>query len=247
VLKYFFGLMLLALAACATPSPPPPNAAALDTKASRLPKEKAGILMRNSVQATDVEWIPKTSFSKLAQPKDSPKADAVKDEIDPRKKDAVLPVSFKLTGIDNDRYLLAVVEPGCHVISRMQFDAYGEWVAQGGIHAITRKPLYAEVCAEANEVTYVGDLLYGTDKTMYRKYQGVQINNGIEALTYGVMILASPSFTEKDGQILIADHFQEAQTWLKTSYPELRAPLRKQLADLGYYAGVNANDDEKNE
>jgi hypothetical protein len=242
----FCGFVLLVLAACATPSPPLPNAASLDSNASQLPKGRAAILMYPSFQAVDIQWLPKTTFAKIAEPKNSPKADIVNDEINTQKSTDV-PVSFKLTGADSNRYLLAVVEPGCHVISRMQFDPYGEWVANGGIHSITRKPLYAEICAEPNTVTYVGHFLIDTDKTGYRKYKGVEINSGLAALTYAVVLAVSPSFTDKDGQILINDSFTDAQGWLKATYPELRAPVRKRLAELGYYAGIDADEDDKKE
>ena len=153
---------------------------------------------------------------------------------------------FSLVPVDaEERYQVIALKPGYYVIDSIKLNS--EWQAKGGIHQVSRKPMYGGFEIKGVELVYLGDLIVGTDRTAYKNSGNFSQQNALGLLISVVVQLASPSFTDDDVALGIADHTAEAQAYINKKLPNLKRKLIYRPLELGYYAGQNhgEGDDEK--
>lgn len=145
--------------------------------------------------------------------------------------------AFALVPVDQP-YQVIALKPGHYMIEEISLRS--EWDAKGGLHNVSRKPMYGGFSVNAGDLIYLGDINVATDRSAYKHSDALnQASSPLAMLIGSIAYMATPTFGDDDVALGIVDKTADAKTYIKTTYPKLNRDMTYRPLELGYYAGQN--------
>ena len=250
-------VMLLVLSACAGQRPPRTNPYALNGMVQEASEGYGVVVARVDSEWPDttvIRFVPYNPATgqvvKTQSPPESQISEATEDApsmlLD---EDTPAPVSEAnpYGGVVHDAFALVPVDQPYQVIALKsghymieEITLRSEWAAKGGLHNVSRKPMYGGFSVNAGDLLYLGDINVATDRSGYKHSDALNQTSSPLAMLIGtIAYMATPTFSDNDVALGVVDKTAEAKAYIKTTYPKLNREMVYRPLQLGYYAGQN--------